>query len=155
MAEEKKTLTQSEQTEEKKEVTTSKSSVAAKPAKKKGKIKRKLSKGCVYIKSTYNNTIITFTDLNGNTIAWGSAGHLGFKGPKKATPYAATIITKNTLEKVKDSGLSEVDIYVKGIGGGREAAIRAISSSGIAIRAIRDVTPIPHNGCRAPKPRRV
>lgn len=161
-AEEKKTAvdsgTEAKKPAEKKAGSDSKKATSAtqkKGKKKKGKVKRKLSKGCVYIKSTYNNTIITFTDIHGNAIAWGSAGHLGFKGPKKATPYAATIITKNTIEKVRDTGLSEVDVFVKGIGGGREAAIRAIAGSGISIRVIRDVTPVPHNGCRPPKPRRV
>lgn len=126
-----------------------------KKRKRKGKMKRKLSKGKAYIKSTYNNTIVTITDLNGNTIAWGSAGHSGFKGPKKATPYAATIITKSVLEKVRDTGLSEVDVYVKGIGGGREAAVRALAGGGLTINVIRDMTPTPHNGCRPKKPRRV
>lgn len=132
-----------------------KASPKSKKKKKKGKIKRKLSKGKVYIRSTYNNTIVTITDLNGNAIAWGSAGHSGFRGPKKATPFAATIITKSVVEKVRDTGLSEVDVYVKGIGGGREAAIRALSSGGININVIRDVTPTPHNGCRPKKVRRV
>lgn len=138
-----------------KKVEEKKAEAKPKKRKKKGKIKRKLSKGNAYIRSTYNNTIVTITDLNGNTIAWGSAGHSGFKGPKKATPYAATIITKSVLEKIRDTGLSEVDVYVKGVGGGREAAIRALVSGGISINVIRDVTPTPHNGCRPKKARRV
>ena len=131
-----------------------KSSVAPK-RKKKDKKKRKISRGNIYIKSTYNNTVITITDLNGNTIAWASAGHLGFKGPKKATPYAATSIMRNAIEKVKDTGLSEVDVYVRGIGGGREASIRAIGNAGLEVSLIKDVTPLPHNGCRPKKVRRV
>ncbi|MBU1119431.1 30S ribosomal protein S11 [Patescibacteria group bacterium] len=126
-----------------------------KKRKKKGKVRRKISRGKVFIKSTYNNTIVTITDLNGNTLAWGSAGLSNFRGPKKATPYAATIITRTVLDKVKDTGLSEVDVFVKGIGGGREAAVRALSSGGLAINVIQDVTPVPHNGCRSKKVRRV
>jgi len=116
---------------------------------------KRINKGQVHIKSTYNNTIITLTDLNGNVIAWASAGLLGFKGAKKATPYAATNIVNSLLEKTKKVGLKEVDIYVKGIGSGRESAIRAIAANGINITSITDVTPIPHNGCRSPRPRRI
>ncbi|MCK5084773.1 MAG: 30S ribosomal protein S11 [Candidatus Pacebacteria bacterium] len=120
------------------------------------KIKRKnIVKGQVHIKSTYNNTIVTLTDLNGNVIAWSSAGLLGFKGAKKATPYAATTIIGSLLEKTKKIGLKEVEVYVKGIGSGRESAVRAIAANGINIISITDTTPIPHNGCRPPKPRRV
>ncbi len=120
------------------------------------KAKRKnIAKGQVHIKSTYNNTIITLTDLNGNVIAWSSAGLLGFKGAKKATPYAATSIMGSLLEKNKKVGLREVEVFVKGIGSGRESAVRAIASNGIDIISITDTTPIPHNGCRPPKPRRI
>lgn len=120
------------------------------------KIKRKnIAKGQVHIKSTYNNTIVTLTDLNGNVIAWSSAGLLGFKGAKKATPYAATTITASLLEKTKKMGLREVEVFVKGIGSGRESAVRAIAANGIDIASITDTTPIPHNGCRPPKPRRM
>ena len=120
------------------------------------KTKRKnLAKGKVHIKSTYNNTIVTLTDLNGGLIAWSSAGLLGFKGAKKATPYAATNIVNSLFERVKKIGLREVEVYVKGIGSGRESAIRAIASNGVNIASIIDATPIPHNGCRSPKPRRV
>ncbi len=120
------------------------------------KIKRKnIAKGRIYIKSTYNNTIVTLTDLNGAVIAWSSAGLVGFKGAKKATPYAATNIVNALLEKTKKIGLKEVDVYVKGIGSGRESAIRAIAANGLSISSITDVTPVPHNGCRPPKPRRV
>jgi small subunit ribosomal protein S11 len=126
-----------------------------KPRKKKGVKARKISKGRIYVKSTYNNTVITVTDLNGNTVAWGSAGHLGFKGPKKATPYAAMTIMKNVVDKIRETGLMEVDVFVRGIGGGREAAIRAIGNAGLEINTIKDVTPLPHNGCRPKKVRRV
>lgn len=120
------------------------------------KIKRKnMPKGQVYIKSTYNNTIVTLTDLNGNVVAWSSAGLLGFKGAKKATPYAATTIVGSLLEKIKKIGLREVEVFVKGIGSGRESAVRAIAANSIDIVSITDTTPIPHNGCRPPKPRRV
>lgn len=120
------------------------------------KMKRKsIVKGQVHIKSTYNNTIVTLTDLNGNVVAWSSAGLLGFKGAKKATPYAATTIVASLLEKTKKIGLREAEVYVKGIGSGRESAVRAIVANGVDIISITDTTPIPHNGCRPPKPRRV
>ncbi len=116
---------------------------------------RKISKGRAYILSTYNNTHISLADLNGNVICWSNAGALGFKGAKRSTPYAATEIVRNVIEKVRPTGLSEVEVFVKGIGGGREAAIRALSSQGINILSIKDITPIPHNGCRPRKVRRV
>ena len=120
------------------------------------KTKRKsIAKGKIHIKSTYNNTIVTLTDLSGGLIAWSSAGLLGFKGAKKATPYAATNIVNSLFERVKKIGLKEVDVYVKGIGSGRESAVRAIASNGVSIVSITDMTPIPHNGCRSPKPRRM
>jgi small subunit ribosomal protein S11 len=122
---------------------------------KKARVARKLTRGRAYIQSTYNNTIVTITDLQGNVIAWGSAGPLGFKGAKKSTPYAATQIVRSVVEKVKDTGLSHIDIFVRGIGGGRESAIRALSSQGLVVDSIKDVTPIPHNGCRSRKVRRV
>ncbi len=124
-------------------------------AKKKKKIEHKLTKGKAYIQSTYNNTLITITDMAGNVIVWSSAGSIGFKGPKKATPYAASLVAKNIAEKVKDTGLKEIDVYVKGIGSGRESAIRALNNEGLSVISIKDVTPIPHNGCRARKVRRV
>lgn len=124
--------------------------------KKKGKkVKIKLSKGRAYIQSTYNNTIITITDLNGRVVVWGSAGILGFKGAKRSTPYAATEIAKYVVDKVKDTGLLEIDVFVRGVGGGRESAIRALNTYGLRVVSIKDVTPIPHNGCRSPKVRRV
>ena len=117
--------------------------------------RRVISKGQVHVQSTYNNTIITLTDLNGGVVAWSSAGLMGFKGAKKATPYAATSIVNSLFEKAKKVGIKEVDIFVKGIGSGRESAIRAVAANGINISSIVDMTPIPHNGCRPPRPRRV
>ena len=122
---------------------------------KKKKVKKSISKGQAHIQATYNNTIVTLTDPQGNVLAWSSAGLNGFKGAKKATPYAAGVIVRNVAEKVKDMGLKEVEVFVKGVGAGREAAVRALHSNGIAITSIKDVTPIPHNGCRPKKPRRV
>lgn len=114
-----------------------------------------VSQGCAYIQATFNNTIVTLTDLNGNTIAWSSAGHCGFKGPKKATPYAASVIIKDVAEQAKESGLKEVNVYVKGVGSGRDSAVRALNANGFTVLEIKDMTPLPHNGCRSPKPRRV
>ncbi|MFH1427817.1 MAG: 30S ribosomal protein S11 [Patescibacteria group bacterium] len=116
----------------------------------------KIKSGKAFIKATYNNTIVTLTDLQGNVISWASAGMAGFKGPKKSTPYAAQIITKIATMKAKEEyGLEEVIVFVKGVGTGRESAIRALNANGINIMGIKDVTPIPHNGCRPKKPRRV
>lgn len=123
--------------------------------KKKAAIVRQVTTGRTYVKATYNNTIVTFTDQNGNVLSWCSAGQCGFKGPKKATPYASSMIVKNAAEKVKKYGLKEVSVFVKGIGGGREAAVRALNANGFTVTSIKDITPIPHNGCRAPRPRRV
>lgn len=123
--------------------------------KKKKKNKELVPQGLAFIKSTYNNTLLTFTDLAGNVIGWSSAGVCGFKGPKKSTPYAATVIAKDAIAKIKDRGLKEVKIFVQGVGSGRESAIRAINANGINITSIKDTTPIPHNGCRKRKPRRV
>lgn len=122
---------------------------------KKRKQIRQVALGRVYVKATYNNTIITFTDQNGNKLAGSSAGENGFRGPKKATPFAASIIVRKAVEKVAPYGLREVNAYVKGVGLGRESAIRAINANGINILSIKDITPIPHNGCRKRKPRRV
>lgn len=125
-------------------------------AKSKNKNKKKfISQGKVFIQATYNNTLVTVTDTDGNTLAWSSAGHLGFKGPKKATPYAASIIVKDVVEKVKPTGLKSVNVFVKGVGSGRESAIRSLIANGITVTSIKDVTPIPHNGVRKPKVRRV
>lgn len=124
-------------------------------AKRKGKVKTQVSHGKAYIQATYNNTIVTLCDLNGNVLAWSSAGSSGFKGPKKATPYAASIVVKNALDKAADYGIKEVNLFVTGVGQGREGAIRAFNTHGVALLSIKDVTPIPHNGCRPPRPRRV
>ena len=128
--------------------------------KKKRKIRKKKERknitiGKAFVKATYNNTIVTITDLGGNTIAWSSAGVAGFKGPKKSTSYAGQIITRIAVQKARETGLEEVNVYVKGVGTGREAAIRTLNSAGLTIRSIYDITPIPHNGCRARKPRRI
>lgn len=117
--------------------------------------KRKVSKGILYIESTYNNTRITLTDESGNTIFWGSAGLMGFKGTKKSTPYAASKVAGALGEKSKNIGLKEVEIIIKGVGAGRESAIRSFAATGIDITRIKDRTPIPHNGPKPPKPRRV
>ena len=124
-------------------------------APKKKRIKNLIVRGRATIQCTYNNTIITLADINGATLAWSSSGHLGFKGAKKSTPYAATQIVAEVSEKVKKYGLQELEVFVKGIGGGREASIRALANNGFTILAIHDVTPIPHNGCRPRRPRRV
>ena len=122
---------------------------------RKKKIKKSVKRGQAHIQATYNNTIVTLTDQTGNVLATSSAGMCGFKGPKKSTPYAASIIVKNAIEKVKDAGLIEADVFVKGVGSGREGAVRALHANGINILSIKDETSIPHNGCRPPKVRRV
>ncbi len=123
--------------------------------KKKKKVITSVSRGNAYIQATYNNTIVSVTDEQGNVLAWSSAGQVGFKGPKKATPYAASMIVKDVAEKLEVYGLKEVNVFVKGIGQGREGAIRALNANNIAVVSMRDVTPVPHNGCRARKRRRV
>lgn len=124
-------------------------------AAEKVKSKKKVEAGKVYIQSTYNNTLISVTDLKGNVLVQGSAGALGFKGPKKATPFAASKVAEAVSEKLKKFNLKDLDILVKGIGSGRDAAIRAFGARGFNIQSIKDITPIPHNGCRPPKVRRV
>ena len=119
------------------------------------RVKRMVPQGQGHISATFNNTIVTITDQNGNTICWGSAGNAGFKGSRKNTPYAARLAAQNAVRVAQDAGMQEMDIIVKGPGPGREAAIRALQNSGIRVRSITDVTPVPHNGCRAPKKRRV
>lgn len=119
------------------------------------KIKRTLSHGQAHIHATFNNTIVTITDSQGNTVVWGSAGQTGFKGSRKSTPYAARQAAEQAISAAQQLGLQEVDVYVKGPGPGREAAIRALQGAGLKVRSISDVTPIPHNGCRPPKKRRV
>ena len=111
--------------------------------------------GRAYIQSTFNNTIITLTDSQGNVLAWGSAGTVGFKGSRKSTAFAAQKAGENATRKGMDHGLRQVDVYIRGPGAGREAAIRSLVSAGLAVTSIRDVTPVPHNGCRPPKRRRV
>jgi small subunit ribosomal protein S11 len=111
--------------------------------------------GRAYVQSTFNNTIVTLTDSQGNVVAWGSSGTAGFKGSRKGTPYAAQLAARDAARKAMESGLRQVEIYVRGPGSGREAAIRSLQSSGLYITSITDVTPIPHNGCRPPKRRRV
>ena len=118
-------------------------------------VKKPVLEGNVYIQATFNNTIITFTDLAGNAISWASAGGLGFRGAKKSTPYAAQTTCETAGKKAMDSGLREVNVFVKGPGVGRESAIRTLGVLGLKVRSIRDVTPIPHNGCRPRKTRRV
>ncbi|MBC7257885.1 MAG: 30S ribosomal protein S11 [Chloroflexi bacterium] len=108
-----------------------------------------------HILATFNNTIVTVTDQNGNVITWGSTGSAGFKGSKKSTPYAAQLAAQQTAKQAMDHGVREVDVFIKGPGPGREAAIRALAAAGLKVRSISDVTPIPHNGCRPPKKRRV
>ena len=128
---------------------------AAPKAKRKKNKKKQVPRGRVYVTATYNNTIITFTDPHGNALAQSSAGRCGFKGPKKSTPYAAGIIVKAAAEKVHEMGLRDVDVFVRGVGSGRDGAIRAINAQGFNMLSIRDVTPIPHNGCRPKKARRM
>lgn len=119
------------------------------------KVKRKIRRGKIYIQSTYNNTIVSVTDMAGNVLAQSSSGKAGFGGTRKATPYASQMAVKDVLEKVGPIGFQEAAVYVKGIGGARDAAVRALNTGGLTLTSIRDVTPIPHNGVRAPKKRRV
>lgn len=123
--------------------------------KKKKKLKRQINKGQAHIKCTYNNTMVMISDANGGMLGWSSSGLLGFKGAKKATPYAATQVVHDVSEKVKKYGVRELEVFVKGVGSGRESSIRSLANKGFELIAIKDVTPIPHNGCRAKKPRRV
>tara|TARA_Y100001960_G_C14051644_1_gene530028 strand:+ start:43 stop:429 length:387 start_codon:yes stop_codon:yes gene_type:complete len=119
------------------------------------RVKRSIPNGKVYVQSTFNNTIITITDNRGNVIAWDSAGTSGFTGSRKSTAFAAQRAAENVAQKGKNNGLKQVEVYVRGPGAGREAAIRSLQGAGILVTSIRDVTPIPHNGCRPPKRRRV
>jgi small subunit ribosomal protein S11 len=125
------------------------------PRSRNKKAARSVPTGRAYIQATYNNTIVTLTDLTGNVLAWSSAGAVGFSGPKKATPYAASVIVKSVVEKAKPYGLREVAVFVRGVGSGRESAIRSMHANGLVVTLIKDVTPLPHNGCRAPRPRRI
>jgi small subunit ribosomal protein S11 len=119
------------------------------------KEKKSIPQGRAYIHSTFNNVIVTLTDPSGNVLSWGSSGTAGFKGSRKGTPYAAQMAAESAARKAKEYGLRQVDVFVRGPGGGREAAIRSLQIAGLTITSIRDVTPIPHNGCRPPKRRRV
>ena len=129
------------------------------PEKRKPKTKKRerksIPRGRAFIQSTFNNTIITLTDPEGNVIAWGSSGTAGFKGSRKGTPFAAQMAAQDAARRGMEHGLRQVDVYIKGAGSGREAAIRSLQAAGLTITGIRDVTPIPHNGCRPPKKRRV
>ncbi len=119
------------------------------------KIKKSIGHGKIFIQCSFNNTIVTCTDSQGNAVSWATSGSLGFRGSKKSTPYVAQLASEAAVTKAKESGLTSADVHVKGPGAGRESAIRAISSNGISIKSIKDITPIPHNGCRPSKKRRV
>lgn len=123
--------------------------------KKRKQVLRVFRRGRAYIQATYNNTYVSLTDLQGNVVAWSSAGKIGFKGPRKSTPYAASLVVKSLGEKIQEMGLKEVEVFLKGIGSGREAAVRALDNIGLRVILIKDITSIPHNGCRPPKVRRV
>ncbi|HXL02150.1 MAG TPA: 30S ribosomal protein S11 [Candidatus Atribacteria bacterium] len=127
----------------------------AKAGRKKKREKRTVREGIAHIKSTFNNTIVSITDKQGNVLSWSSAGASGFKGTKKGTPFAAQLAAEQAAKKAMDQGLREVEVLVKGPGSGRETAIRSLQAAGLIISSIKDVTPIPHNGCRPPKQRRV
>ena len=128
---------------------------AAKKVVKKRRERKNVEKGAAHICSTFNNTLITITDTHGNTISWASAGELGFKGSRKSTPFAAQMASETAAKAAMEHGLKTVEVYVKGPGSGRESAIRALETVGLQITMIKDVTPVPHNGCRPPKRRRV
>ena len=126
-----------------------------KAAKTRRREKKNVPHGAAHIKSTFNNTIVTITDPQGNVIAWASSGHVGFKGSRKSTPFAAQLAAENAARKAQEHGVKKVDVFVKGPGSGRETAIRSLQAAGLEVGAISDVTPQPHNGCRPPKRRRV
>jgi small subunit ribosomal protein S11 len=128
---------------------------APKPGTRRKKLKRTVSEGVAHIHSTFNNTVVTITDPPGNVIAWSSAGAAGFKGSRKGTPFAAQVAADQAARKAVDMGMRSVQVYVKGPGAGREAALRSLQAAGVTVTLIKDVTPIPHNGCRPPKRRRV
>lgn len=125
------------------------------PVKKKKKLKKQVARGRATIQCTYNNTIITISDMSGNALAWSSSGHMGFKGAKKSTPYAATQVVADVTEKVKKFGVTELEVYVRGVGSGREGSIRALANNGFTLLGIKDTTPVPHGGCRPRRPRRI
>ena len=122
---------------------------------KKRRERKNIEKGAAHIRATYNNTIVTITDVNGNAVSWASAGELGFRGSKKSTPFAAQMAAETAAKIATENGMKTVEVFVKGPGSGRESAIRALQTAGLDITLIKDVTPIPHNGCRPPKRRRV
>ncbi|HEY3353298.1 MAG TPA: 30S ribosomal protein S11 [Polyangia bacterium] len=126
-----------------------------KPKTGKKKVKKNVQSGVAHIQSTFNNTIVTITDVSGNVVAWSSAGVRGFKGSRKSTPFAAQLAAEDAAKKAMEHGMRAITVYVKGPGSGRESALRALQAAGFKITLIRDVTPIPHNGCRPPKRRRV
>lgn len=128
---------------------------ARKVTTKRRRDRKNVERGAAHIQSTFNNTIVTITDMQGNAISWASSGELGFRGSRKSTPFAAQTAAETAAKTAMDNGMKAVSVYVKGPGAGREAAIRALQSAGLEINAIKDVTPIPHNGCRPPKRRRV
>ncbi len=128
---------------------------AKKAVSRRRKEKKNIERGSAHIQSTFNNTIVTITDVRGNAISWASAGGLGFRGSRKSTPYAAQTAAETAAKAAMEHGLKTVEVYVKGPGSGRESAIRALQSAGLEVTLIKDVTPIPHNGCRPPKRRRV
>jgi len=127
----------------------------AKKTRSKKKEKKNIARGIVHIQSTFNNTIVTITDPAGNTVAWSSAGVQGFKGSRKSTPFAAQLAAQSAVKEAMEHGMKSVEVYVKGPGSGRESALRALQAAGFTITLIKDVTPVPHNGCRPPKRRRV
>lgn len=122
---------------------------------KQGKPKRQVPRAHVYVSASYNNTMVTIADPKGDVLAWASAGSCGFRGPRKATPYAASVVVREVLRKLEGVGVREVNVFVRGVGSGRESAVRALHANGLHIAGVKDVTPIPHNGCRPPKPRRI
>lgn len=128
---------------------------AKRKIRKKKKVRRSVDKGQAHIRSTFNNTIITLTDMEGNVLSWSSGGNVGYKGSRKSTPFAAQMAAESAAKEAMEHGLREVEVYVKGPGAGRESAIRSLQSAGLEVSLIKDETPIPHNGCRPPKRRRV
>ncbi len=142
-------------TEAKTEIKAEGAEVEKKPVKKKKKIKKNVPIAVAHINATFNNTIITISDIGGNVIAWSTSGSRGFKGSRKSTPFAAQVAAEDAVRKAQEHGVRSVSVLVKGPGSGREAALRALANTGLRVTTIRDVTPIPHNGCRPPKKRRV
>ena len=132
-----------------------KANATKKPVVRRLRERKNIENGSAHIQSTFNNTIVTITDLQGNTLSWASAGEMGFRGSRKSTPFAAQTAAETAAKAAMEHGLKTVEVYVKGPGSGREAAIRALQAAGLEVRLIKDVTPIPHNGCRPPKRRRV